>query len=266
MRVLLAPRIETVQSFLVALRFLTILPLPGAHHLSDGDWGRATAWYPAVGLVLGIMLAGLGWGLHLIFPRGVAAALLLAGWVALTGALHLDGFVDCCDALPAPVSRARRLEILRDVHVGAFGLASVVLLLLIKYTALAALPDSLRLATLLLIPTLARWTMTAAVLLYPYARSELGLGQRAKTGTGWQQLAVATLTTLLVTTLAWWAGLGWMVLLLPFVAAFSAFLIGQWIRSRIGGLTGDAYGAICELVEVIGLLSVIALVSAGGLP
>ena len=266
MRALQAVRTEPMRPFLAALGFLTILPTPGAPPLSDGDWGRATAWYPAVGLLLGIILAALDWGLHLLLPGGVAAALLLAGWVALTGALHLDGFVDCCDALPVPVSRARRLEILRDVHVGAFGLVGVVLLLLTKYTALAALPDSLHLATLLLVPTLARWTMTAAVLLYPYARSEPGLGQKAKTGTGWQQLVVATLTTLLVTALAWWVGLEWMALLLLVLAALSAFLVAQWIRSRIGGLTGDACGAICEWVEAISLLAVIALAFAGGLP
>jgi adenosylcobinamide-GDP ribazoletransferase len=266
MRVSQAPRTEAVRPFLLALKFLTILPVPATHHLSDGDWGRATAWYPAVGLVLGILLAGLNWGLRLLFPPGVAAALLLVGWVAVTGALHLDGFVDCCDALLAPVSRAQRLEILRDVHVGAFGLVGVVLLLLAKYTALSSLPESSRLATLLLVPTVARWTMTAAVLLYPYARSGPGLGQRTKIGAGWPQLVAATLTTLLVTSLAWWTGLGWFALLLLVLSAFSAFLVAHWIQSRTGGLTGDAYGAICELVEVISLLAMVALAFVGALP
>lgn len=263
MRASRVPWTEPVRPFLAALKFLTILPVPGAHHLSDSDWGWATAWYPAVGLILGIILAGLDWGLRLLFPAAVAAALLLVGWVALTGALHLDGFADCCDALLAPVSRARRLEILRDVHTGAFGLVGVVLLLLTKYAALAALPESWHLPGFLLIPTLGRWAMTAAVVLYPYARPGPGLGQKAKTGAGGRHLVLASLTVLLAAALAWGAGLAWTVLLLLSLAAFTTLLVAQWIQSRIGGLTGDAYGAICEIAEVISLLALVALAFRG---
>jgi adenosylcobinamide-GDP ribazoletransferase len=263
-----------MRSFLAALRFLTILPVPGFHRLSDADgsaslttdWGRATAWYPAVGLLLGALLAGLDGGLRWLFPEGVAAVLLLVAWVSLTGALHLDGFIDCCDGLLAPVSRERRLEILRDVHAGAFGIVGVVLLLLTKGTALVSLAGDVRLPALLLTPTLARWCMTAAVLLYPYARSGPGLGQKAKTGAGGPQLAVATATALLAGALAWWAGLGWTAGLLLLVAALTGWLVAHWIQSRIGGLTGDAYGAICELVEVVSLLALTGLAYQGLLP
>ena len=260
-----------MRDFLAAVRFLTILPVPGAYHAGviAGDeacWGRATAWYPAVGLVLGAILAGLDWGLRWLWPDGVAAALLLVAWVALTGALHLDGFVDCCDALLAPVSPERRLEILRDVHAGAFGIVGVALLLLTKYAALATLPEGIRLPALLLVPTLGRWGMTGAVLLYSYARSGPGLGRKARSGAGHWQLAVATITALLVSALAWWLGLGWVALLLLVFAAITVFLTAQWIKSRIGGLTGDAYGAICELGEVVGLLTLAALALQGVLP
>jgi adenosylcobinamide-GDP ribazoletransferase len=262
-----------MRSFLVALRFLTILPVPGAHHL-EGDapaslasgWGRATAWYPAVGLVLGAILAGLDWGLSRLFPPGVATALLLVAWVVLTGGLHLDGFIDCCDGLLTPVPRERRLEILRDVHAGAFGLVGVVLLLLVKYAALAALPGEVRLPALLLIPALARWCMTGAVLLYPYARSGAGLGQRAKTGAGRPQLVVATATALLACVLAGLAGLGWAAVALLVLTSLTGYMVAQWIRSRIGGLTGDAYGAICELAEMFSLLALVALAYLGVLP
>ena len=255
-----------MRPFLAALRFLTILPVPGAHRFDDATWGKATAWYPAVGLVLGAILAGLDWGLRWLFPEGVAAALLLVTWVALTGALHLDGFIDCCDGLLAPVQLERRLEILRDVHAGAFGIVGVALLLLVKYAALAALPGEIRLPSLLLVPTLARWCMTGAVLLYPYARSGPGLGQKAKTGAGRWQLVIATGTALLVCALAWWAGLGWTALLPLLLATLTGLLVAQWIQSRIGGLTGDAYGAICEMTEALGLLALTALAYQGVMP
>jgi cobalamin 5'-phosphate synthase/cobalamin synthase len=263
-----------VRSFLAALRFLTILPVPGAGRPDDAAdaraeppvWGRATAWYPAVGLLLGAILAGLDWGLGKLFPPGLAAALLLAAWVVLTGGLHLDGFIDCCDGLLAPVPRERRLEILRDVHAGAFGIAGVVLLLLVKVTALAALPGEVRLPALLLVPTLARWCMTGAVVLYPYARSGPGLGEKAKTGAGRPQLAIATVTALLACGLAGLAGLGWITLALLLLTALTGFLVAQWIQARIGGLTGDTYGAICELAEAVALLALAALAYQGVLP
>ena len=160
----------------------------------------------------------------------------------------------------------RRLEILRDVHTGAFGLVGLILLLLTKLTALAALPEGIRLPALLLVPTLGRWGMTGAVLLYPYARSGPGLGQRAKTGAGPRQLTIATATAVLVTALAWRLGLGWVAPALLLLAALTLLLSAWWIRSRIGGLTGDAYGAICELIEVAALLALAALAHRGVLP
>jgi len=252
-----------MRSLLAAMRFLTILPLPGGRDQLDGDWGRATAWYPAVGLILGAILAALDWGLRWLWPAGVATALLLLAWVALTGALHLDGLVDCCDALFAPESRERRLEILRDVHVGAFGSTGVVLLLGVKLVALAAVPSSVRLPALLLLPTLGRWAMTGALLLYPYARSGPGLGQMARIGAGSGQLAVATATAFAAVAVAWWAGLGWLALGLLALAIVTVLVLAGWVKSRLGGLTGDVYGALCEVTEAVLLLALAALAHRG---
>ena len=254
-----------MRSLLAAFRFLSTLPLPGAHDIDEADWGRATAWYPLVGQVLGAILGGLDQGFHLLWPEGVASALLLVAWVALTGALHLDGFVDCCDALLVSAPAGRRLEILRDVHVGAFGVVGAVLLLWTKYAALCALPGTLRLPSLLVVPVLARWGMAGAVLLYPYARTGDGLGRRARTGSGGRELAVGTATAVLAVGVAGWLGLGRVAWALLPVAAVATWVVAQWTRSRIGGLTGDAYGAICELGETFMLLALVALAHSGAL-
>lgn len=252
-----------MRAFLAALGFLTVLPVPRSPALDDRDWSRAVAWYPAAGLLLGVLLAGLDWLLLRLWPAGLASVLLLAAWVALTGALHLDGLVDCCDALLASVPPQRRLEILRDVHAGTFGLVGAILLLLLKAAALAALPAGLRLPALILIPVLGRWVMSAAVVLYPYARSEPGLGHKAKSGAGSRELALATAIALLAVVLAWATGLGPAAILTLVLVALAAFVLAAWMRRRIPGLTGDTYGALCETSELAGLLVVAALPALG---
>lgn len=246
-------------AFFAAFKFLTILPVPGAHRFRDKDWSLATAWYPAVGLVLGTILFALDWVLHWLWPGEVAAALVLAAWVAMTGALHLDGFVDCCDALLTAVPASRKLDILRDVHIGAFGAVGLVLLLLLKYACLLDLPHDLRLPAYLLVPVAARWAMTGAVLFFPYARRGSGLGQKAKATIGVRQFAIASTTALLVGLLCFWLGLGWAAWVLLVLAGALSLLVALWIQAQIQGLTGDAYGALCELAELVGLLTVLAL-------
>jgi adenosylcobinamide-GDP ribazoletransferase len=252
-----------VRALFAAIGFLTVLPVPGSRQPAGEDWGRAVGWYPAAGLLLGALLAGLDWLLRQVWPVGVASTLSLAAWVALTGALHLDGLVDCCDALLAPVSPEHRLEILRDVHAGTFGLVGAILLLLIKGAALVALPGPARPAALLLVPAVARWAMSGAVVLAPYARPGPGLGRLARTGAGARELALATATALLTVALAWPLGLGWAAALVPLLVALAAVLLAAWIRRRIPGLTGDAYGAVCETGEAAGLLALAALAAQG---
>ncbi|MDD3250608.1 MAG: adenosylcobinamide-GDP ribazoletransferase, partial [Smithellaceae bacterium] len=103
-----------------AFGLLTTLPvgLPGGW--KPGDSGRAAFWYPVVGLAVGGLVWLVWFGLSLIFPALVASVLALAIWVGLTGGLHLDGLADCCDGLPGSASRERRLEIMKDPHLGAF--------------------------------------------------------------------------------------------------------------------------------------------------
>ncbi len=242
---------------LLAFKFLTVLPIPAPKDVPPKAMGRAAAWYPLVGAVLGLLLAGADLLLGLLFPLPLRSALVLALWVGLTGGLHLDGFLDCCDGLLAARPPEERLRILHDVNAGSFAVVGGVLLLLVKYAALAGLQGPWRSAALAGAPVLGRWAMTYALVAYPDARGGAGLAGLVKQAAGRRELAIATAVALLAVALAWrWAGL----VALPLAWAFTA-LLARWIMTRIPGLTGDTYGAIDELVELMVLLIAVALAS-----
>ncbi len=227
-----------------AVALLTIVPIR-----RDVDFSaRALLYFPFVGaLAAGVLVLALG-GLRQIASPLVAAALVTALWVSLTGALHLDGASDAGDALWAATTRARRLEILRDVHLGTFGAATLVLILLLKFAALA----DASLTTLFLAPILARWAMVYAAA-FPLARSEGMAALFAKSLTR-REITGATFLTLLCVAPFGWLGAGaWLG------AVVVATLLARVALSRLGGLTGDIYGLICESVEVTVLFVGLAL-------
>jgi adenosylcobinamide-GDP ribazoletransferase len=196
-----------------------------------------------VGLALGGVLYGLGSGLQLIFPTQVTAIFILVAWLLLTRALHFDGFLDSCDGLFGGFTPERRLEIMRDSRVGAFGVAGGGLLLLAKYAAIVSIPH---LSGLLLAPVLGRWVLSMAIFAYPYARDR-GLGRDMKDNVRWPQVILATV----VSVLAAWFFAGWTGLLAFALAGLVLWLGAGFILRRIPGLTGDSYGALCELVELV---------------
>lgn len=234
-------------SLLAAFQFLTIFPALIRRPFTARELGTATGWYPLVGLALGGVLTGLQVVSASVVPALVSAGVVLSAWVVLTRALHYDGFVDTCDALFGGFTPERRLEIMRDSRIGAFGHAGGTLLLLLKFAALASPAGSL--PGLLLAPVFGRWGLTLALYGFPYAR-ERGLGRDVKDNVRWTQAALASLIALVS---AWLAG-GVLGLALAGVSAL-AVLAGAWyIRRLIPGLTGDSYGALCESLELLALL------------
>lgn len=246
--------------FALAWRLLTVIPLPFIPVDYNRPAGFGAAYYPLVGLVLGMLLAGADGLLSAFLPAGLAAALLLTLWVGLTGLLHLDGFMDCCDGLLPPREVGRRLEIMKDSRVGAFGVAGAILLLLIKFNVLMALSWPLRGPALVVVPVLARWGMTWAMAYYPLARRE-GAGVYFVAGLGWPQVVVASLiaATVALVFMGWWS------LLLVGLAWLAMTLIALFAVARINGLTGDVYGAIGEVTETVLLFGavIITLILSG---
>ncbi len=237
--------------FLAAFQFLTVVPPLVRRPWTPGELGRAVGWFALVGVLLGGVLAGSEWGLGLLFPPGVTAALVLGVWILATGALHLDGFLDACDGLFGGQTAEARLRIMRDERVGAFAVIGGVLLLLLKYASLAALAG--RTVALIVAPAVARWGMALAVVAFPYARPE-GTGRWLKDNAGWRQASLATVTAIVTATvLAQWRGL-----IVVALAAVTTVIVAGFVLRRLPGLTGDVYGALCELLEVVALLAFVA--------
>ena len=235
-------------ALLAAFQFLTTMPALIRRAFTPDELGRSTGFYPVVGLVLGCLLFGLEGGLRLLLPPEVSAALVLLTWLMVTRALHFDGFLDICDGLFGGYTPERRLEIMRDSRVGAFGVAGGAILLLLKYSAILTL--SHRTAGFILAPTIARWGMVIAIVAFPYAR-QTGLGRHMKDRARWPQVILATIITAPVVLL--FGGLGG---ILAWVFAIMILFGTIWyIMRQIPGLTGDAYGALCEILEVVVLIS-----------
>ncbi len=240
-----------------AIGFLTILPAaPGD---AAGGLASARTWFPVVGLILGAILVAADLLLRSVdsmvtqgdstLPPLLSAVLLTVILVVLTRALHLDGFMDCCDALFGGFDRKRRLEILRDPHVGAFAVTGVVCLLLLKASAILALPQAGRLWVLLLFPCLSRWAVVLAMELFPYVRSG-GIGTPFLNNTRRWQVAFALLVTVIAALVI--AGVAGLVLVA--VTSAVAWCVGAWASKQLGGVTGDVYGAVIEVSEVAVLL------------
>jgi len=240
--------------FLTALGFLTIIPLPWRREVSLEEIGRSTGYFPVIGLIIGLILAGLNWLFSLFLPSAVVNGLLIVSIAVISGALHLDGFVDTCDGIAGHKTVEDRWWVMHDSRAGAFGIVGVVLLLLVKYVSLNSVPENLLMVTLVLMPVVSRWAMVYTVFAYPYARPA-GLGKIFKQEASWQRFTAATLIALAVATiLARLAGLVIMISIWVIVVGMAAYL-----KRKFSGLTGDTYGAINETTEVCVLILVCLL-------
>ena len=242
--------------FFAALRFLTVIPLPSRRQARPEEVGRSLGYFPLVGLLLGLLIMGLDRGLELVLPTSVVSGLLVVVLVLATGAIHLDGFIDTCDGLVAGRTPQQRWEVMRDSRVGAFGVVGACCLLLLKYVSLAGLPESSRMAALVLMPVLGRWAVVCCISAFPYARPE-GLGKAFKDGATWPGVALATIIALA-------ASVGFLQLkglAIMFGVGLVTLTLSLILKRKFAGLTGDTYGAVIEVAEVTAVILAIAIPS-----
>jgi adenosylcobinamide-GDP ribazoletransferase len=236
-----------LRSLRIAFGLMTTLPIKLPDDWSAGDSGRAAVWYPFVGLVTGA-LTWLAWkGAMLVFPPLIGGSITLVVWVTLTGALHLDGLADCCDGLLASTSVERRLEIMKDPRVGAFGVVGLTFVLLLEASSLASLTPASSFG-ILLAASLARWCILLAGL-SPLARPS-GMGADFALGFRRSFILWGAIIPLAIAIL-----LGIRGILSVFTGAGATALVLWLAKSRIGGVTGDVFGMVVEIVETVVLVT-----------
>lgn len=264
LRKLLTWYFDQYAELVAATRFLSVLPLPGvsqrfetsntAEQTGVSRLKLGSAYFPCVGLLLASLLYLLQLLFGLLLPRLALAAVLVVALVLLTGGLHVDGLMDTCDGLFGGRTPERRLAIMRDSRVGSFGVLGGVCVLLLKFALFASVePHILSLALFVVLPC-ARWAMVLALRVFPSARPG-GLGATFRQSVTMSSLIIAGATALLLALIA-----GHVVGALVWITAtLMALLLGLWVTRLIGGLTGDSYGAIEEITEVVVLLLLVCM-------
>ncbi|MBI4353963.1 MAG: adenosylcobinamide-GDP ribazoletransferase [Candidatus Omnitrophica bacterium] len=243
-----------MQSLRLALGCLTIVPVGPRATPPDAAFGRSWIWFPLIGLLIGVMLVGAYRLLAPVMPALVTTVLVLGIWVLLTGALHLDGLADVCDGLYGGHTPTERLRIMKDPHLGTMAAVGVAMHLLLKFAVLHSLSSSAIVPALLLIPCLGRYAMVIPGTTLPYARTEDGAAASFVRHATVSSLLIATLAALALS----WAIAGRIGLGLCGVVGGVALMARAVFSRALGGITGDALGAVGEIAESVALVCVVA--------
>ena len=244
--------------FLLAVQFITRLPIRSRNLFTEARLAAATRYYPLVGAMIGAFAGGVFWLAHLVFPTSLAIVLAIAASLLATGALHEDGFADACDGLGGGVTRERALEIMRDSRLGTYGAAGLGLLLAAKVLALAATPPEVVPWLFVAAHAASRASAVLAIATGTYAR-DAGIARPVADAVAPGSLALALVTAA--------AAVGLMLVTaapVVLVAGLAGLAVGHVaMRSvyerKLGGYTGDCLGAVQQTSELGMYLGVAAV-------
>jgi adenosylcobinamide-GDP ribazoletransferase len=243
---------DVIGDFITGFQFLTRIPIKVQTQWKPESFSHSVKFFPVIGGIIGLLLSGTLYGAqnfwNVKLPIHFVAIGLILLEIIITGGLHCDGLMDTVDGVFSGRPREKMLEIMKDSRVGAFGSMSFCLLIFVKYSLIMDIdPVSLPLA-ILVMPIVGRTAVVAAITLYPYARAE-GLGKAFYQSAHKYTLYVAGLCSALLLI-----PLGKIAIASGLVGIVFALLFSEYVSKRLGGLTGDVYGAIVELTEIITLL------------
>ncbi|WP_455653514.1 adenosylcobinamide-GDP ribazoletransferase [Phascolarctobacterium sp.] len=243
-----------MRDFITCLEFLTRVRFSKRTDWRDEDFSRSLPYFPFVGLVIGAFLAAVNYGLFYIeTPLFLRVTLLLLAEIIITGGLMYDGFMDTADGVFSARSRERMLEIMKDSHVGSNAVLAIIILVLLKIAAYLELDGATLTWVLLMMSVATRTFMVVFIVNFPYARKE-GIGHMftkyAKPVYTYIAFAVCTAVI---------AACGWQYLAVAGICFAFTLMLAQYLKTQLGGLTGDTYGALTECGNVIYLLTAVFL-------
>ena len=253
--------------FLLATQFLTRVPVPSAGDFQARWLSGSLRYFPLVGGLVGLAAATVWWLSSHWFPPTIAVGLALAASLLITGAFHEDGFADTCDGLGGGYTRERALAIMKDSRIGAFGAVGLIILLGLKWSALAALPNAAFWLVLVAAHVVSRWYAIGLVWALPYARADGAGKSREFAGglSGAQWLLSGAIGVPAVAIPAIWPGVPVNAALAAAAgvgfgaAAVTALAAAAYFKRRIGGYTGDCLGAVQQVSELTFLLGALAV-------
>lgn len=243
-----------MRDFITCLEFLTRVRFSKRTDWRDEDFSRSVPYFPLVGLVIGFLLAAINYSLFYIeTPLFFRVTLLLLAEIIITGGLMYDGFMDTADGVFSARSRERMLEIMKDSHVGSNAVLAIIILLLLKIAAYLELSGETLTWVLLTMSVATRTFMVVFIVNFPYARKE-GIGHMftkyAKPF--YTYIAFAVCAGII-------AACGLQYLAVAGICFTVTLIIAQYLKTQLGGLTGDTYGALTECGNVIYLLTAVFL-------
>ena len=233
-----------MKQFLIALQFLTILPIKIKSGVKRKDFGVALIYFPIAGALIGLLLVLI----LLVFgflPHLVTAVLVLIGSIVITGGLHLDGYADTCDGFYGSKPKEKILEIMQDSRVGVMGVIGIVGLLLLKFTLIVSIPQNILWRVLIMMVVFARWSQVLACYTSNYARKE-GKAKYFVECARKRELLIGGLFTAASFLLL----LKFKGVILLTLSLFPVFLFINYVKRKIGGMTGDTIGATSEVAEI----------------
>ena len=249
-----------IRNFITALHFLTIVNVSRKHTIEEGDLARSMAYFPVIGFLLGFLLVNLDKAMAWIaLPFTIANLMLIAVSVLFTRALHIDGLSDTLDGLMGGHDHSSRLSIMKDSRLGTAGALGIFFVLLVKYLCLNSLFEGEKIAALLTAPALARWSQTLMVFKARYGR-ENGMGRAFVGHLRASGLAAASaLAIVLSMFVVVRLDVRSVVLMFSLLCGvlFLTFIAKKYLVHKLGGITGDAIGAVSELNEALVLLLIV---------
>jgi adenosylcobinamide-GDP ribazoletransferase len=245
---------EWLRLFFIAIQFLTRLPVPQSLAASEETLGRATRFFPLVGVIVGAGAALTFWLLHYLLPHSAAVLGAIIFAALITNGFHEDGLADTFDGFGGGWTKEQTLEIMRDSRLGTYGVLALIFLTLGKYSFLSALPSGQIWRWLIVAHAASRWTVLPLCIWLPYARAD-GQGKLVAKQLGLAELITGSMLFFIsVLLFSWQAALAALL-----VTCLASLLTGLYFRARLSGITGDCLGATNQLTEVVLYLTAVIM-------